>query len=131
MRLLLVYCVATMYVDTATIKRGNKSYKRYLLRSSYREDGKVKHKTLLNLSSCSDDEIAALKLALKHKGKLTSLASLDDIETVLGKRIGAVWTLNTIAERVGIVKALGKDSPAKLALLQVIVRCADHGSRLS
>jgi len=125
------YCVASMYIDTTTSKRGSKVYVRHLLRTSYREDGKVKHKTLLNLSSCSDDEIAALKLALKHKGNLTSLASLDDIETTLGKRIGAVWTLNTIAQRVGIVKALGNDTPAKLALLQVIARCAEQGSRLS
>ena len=120
-----------MYIDTTTSKRGSKVYVRHLLRSSYREDGKVKHTTIANLSSCSDDEIAALKLALKHKGKLTSLASLDDIETSLGKRIGAVWTLNTIAERLGIMKALGNDSPAKLALFQVIARCADQGSRLS
>jgi hypothetical protein len=127
----MVYCEATMYVDSAIIKRGNKIYKRYLLRTSYREDGKVKHKTLLNLSCCSDDEIAALKLALKHKGNLASLASLDDIETTLGKSIGAVWTLNTIAERVGIAKAFGNDSPARLALFQVIARCADQGSRLS
>ncbi len=120
-----------MYIDTTTSKRGNKVYVRHLLRSSYRENGKVKHTTIANLSSCSDDEIAALKLALKHKGKLTSLASLDDIETSLGKCIGAVWTLNTIAERLGIMKALGNDSPAKLALFQVIARCADQGSRLS
>jgi len=125
------YYVASMYIDTTTSKRGSKVYVRHLLRSSFREDGKVKHTTIANLSSCSDDEITALKLALKHKGNLTSLVSLDDIETTLGKRIGAVWTLNTIAERVGIVKALGKDSPAKLALLQVIARCADQGSRLS
>lgn len=120
-----------MYVDSATIKRGNKTYKRHLLRTSYRENGKVKHKTLLNLSGCSDDEIAALKLALKHKGKLNSLASLDDIETTLGKRIGAVWTLNVIAERLSVVKALGTDHDAKLALLQVIARTIEHGSRLS
>ena len=120
-----------MYIDTTTSIRGNKVYVRHLLRSSYREDGKVKHTTIANLSSCSDDEIAAIKLALKHKGKLTSLASLDDIETSLGKSIGVVWTLNTIAERLGIMKALGKDSPAKLALFQVIARCADQGSRLS
>jgi transposase len=102
-----------------------------LLRTSFRENGKVKHKTIANLSSCSEDEIAALKLALKHKGKLHSLASLDDVNAKLGKRIGAVWTLNIIAERLGITKALGTDEEAKLALLQVITRTIDQGSRLS
>lgn len=128
---IIAYCVVTMYVDSAKIKRGNKTYTRHLLRSSFRENGKVKHKTLLNLSGCSDGEIAALKLALKHKGKLSSLASLDDIETSLGKSIGAVWILNAIAERVGLVKALGANPGSKLALLQVIARCAEQGSRLS
>ena len=120
-----------MHVDSATIKRGNKSYTRHLLRTSYREDGKVKKKTLLNLSGCSDDEIAAIKLALKHKKKLTSLASLDDVKTVLGKRVGAVWALNVAAERIGISKALGSDLDGKIALLQVIARVVDQGSRLS
>jgi hypothetical protein len=131
MKLHITYCVVTMYVDTATIKRGNKTYTRNLLRTSFRENGKVKHKTLLNLSGCSDDEINALKLALKYKKDLTSLASLGDIETVLGKRIGAVWTLNAIAERNGISKVLGNDRDGRLALLQVIARVIDQGSRLS
>ena len=126
-----VYIVASMYIDTTISKRGSKVYVRHLLRTSYRENGKVKHKTIANFSSCSEEEISALKLALKHKGKLNSLASLDDIEITLGKRIGAVWTLNAITERLGIVKALGTDSDAKLALLQVIARTIEQGSRLS
>ena len=120
-----------MYVDTATIKQGNKIYTRNLLRTSYREKGKVKHKTIANLSKCSDEEVAAIKLALKHKGKLASLASLDDIETTLGKSIGAVWVLDVISERLGVSRALGSNLDAKLALLQVIARVIDQGSRLS
>ena len=121
----------SMYIDTTTSKRGSKVYVRHLLRTSYREDGKVKKKTLLNLSGCSDDEIAAIKLALKHKKNLTSLASLDDVKTVLGKRIGAVWALKVVADRIGISKAFGTDRDGKLALLQVMVRVVGQGSRLS
>jgi len=120
-----------MYVDSATIKRGNKTYTRHLLRTSYREGGKVKKKTLLNLSGCSNDEINAIKLALKHKKNLTSLASLDDVKTVLGKRVGAVWALNVVAEKIGLSKALGSDLDGKTALLQIIARVVDQGSRLS
>ena len=47
-----------MYVDICKYKRGNKTYKRVLLREGYREGGKVKHRTLANLSHCSDEEIA-------------------------------------------------------------------------
>ncbi len=120
-----------MYVDTTTTRRGDKVYVRHLLRTSYREDGKVKHATLANLSSCSEEEIAAVKLALKHKKKLVSLASLDDVETTLGKRIGAAWVLKTVAERVGLTRALGSDRQAGLALVQIIARAAEQGSRLS
>lgn len=120
-----------MYIDTTTSKRGTKVYVRHLLRTSYRENGKVKHKTIANLSNCSEAEITAFKLALKHKGNLNAVASLSDIETTLGKSIGAVWAMNTLAERLGIVKALGTDSDAKLALLQVIARIIEQGSRLS
>lgn len=120
-----------MYVDTTTSKRGDKVYVRNLLRTSYRENGKVKHKTLFNLSGCSDEEIAAIKLALKHKKNLASLASLDDVKTVLGKRIGAVWALNVVAEKLGISKALGSDLDGRTALLQIIARIVDQGSRLS
>ncbi len=120
-----------MYVDTTTSRRGDKVYVRHLLRMSYRENGKVKHKTLLNLSICSKEEVAAIKLALKHKGKLASLASLSDIDTTLGKSLGAVWALKVISERIGVSKALGPSPDAKLAMLQIFARIIDQGSRLS
>jgi hypothetical protein len=37
-----------------------------LLRESYREDGKVKKRTLANLSNLSDDVIDNMKLALRR-----------------------------------------------------------------
>ena len=63
----MLYAVATMYVDTSYSTQRGKTYCRHLLRESYREKGKVKHRTLANLSRCNEEEIAAIKLALKHK----------------------------------------------------------------
>ncbi|KKM26621.1 hypothetical protein LCGC14_1582930 [marine sediment metagenome] len=121
-----------MYVDTSSIKtKSGKTYKRHLLRTSYREEGKVKHKTIANLSSCTEDEIAALKLALRHKGNLEELTSIESLEVEQGLSVGAVWTLKTIAERLGIVKALGKTRMGVLALWLVCARLIDQGSRLS
>lgn len=120
-----------MFIDSATIKRNDKTYTRHLLRSSFRENGKVKHKTIANLSSCTDDEIKAIKLALKHKKNLFELCSINDVKTVLGKRVGAVWALKVIADRLGITKALGNDLNGKLALVQVFARIINQGSRLS
>jgi len=120
-----------MYIDSSSIKRNQKIYTRHLLRSSFRENGKVKHKTIANLSGCSDDEIKAIKLALKHKNDLTVLGSITDIRTALGKRIGAVWMLYAIADRLGVSRALGAEPDGRLALVQVIARIVDQGSRLS
>ena len=120
-----------MYVDTSHIKRNGKIYTRHLLRTSYRENGKVKHKTVANLSSCSEDEINAIKLALKHKQNLVEPLSIADVQTSLGKRIGAIWVLSVLAQRIGIAKALGEGRDGKLALVQVIARLLDQGSRLS
>ncbi len=119
--------VDTMYVDTAY----SRTYCRHLLRESFRENGRVKHRTVANLSHCSDEEIAAVKLALKHKGNLANLGSIKEIETKQGMRIGAVFSLKTIAERVGLTKALGNHRQGRLALWQVLARLMDQGSRLS
>ena len=59
-----------MYVDICKYKRGNKTYKRVLLREGYREGGRVKHRTLANLSHCSDEEIEAIRIALKGKKQI-------------------------------------------------------------
>jgi hypothetical protein len=120
-----------MFVDSANIKANGKTYVRHLLRSSYREDGKVKHKTIANLSACSPEEIQAIKLALKHKNDLSPLVNINDIKTVLEQRIGAAWALNILAQRLGISKALGAGEQSQLVLLQVFARVIEHGSRLS
>jgi len=120
-----------MYLDIATIKQNGKIYKRYLLRNSYRENGKVKHDTIANLSGCTEREINAIQFALKNKNNLDKLAVLDNVNAVLGKRIGGVFALHELAERSGLSKALGNDKQGRLALLQVLARVIDQGSRLS
>ena len=66
-----------MYVDTSTVRRGDKVYTRHLLRESYRDDGKVKHRTIANLSQCSAAEVQAIRLALTHKHALTDLGTVE------------------------------------------------------
>jgi len=122
-----------MYVDTSTVHTSTgKSYTRHLLRESYREAGKVKHRTVANLSSCTPEEIEAVRLALGHKQDLTALVSLkDDLQLEQGLSVGAVWTVFAVARRLGIVDALGSTRAGKLALWQVLARVIDQGSRLS
>jgi hypothetical protein len=103
-----------------------------LLRESYREAGKVKNRTIANLSHCKAEEIAAIRLALKHKGDLGRLEALSGgVELTEGLRIGAVWTVLAVARRLGIDKALGAERAGRLGLWQVLARVIDQGSRLS
>ena len=64
-----------MYVDVSHIRQGDKTYTRYLLRESFRDNGKVKHRTIANLSGCSAAEIEAIRLALRHKDNLSALTT--------------------------------------------------------
>ena len=122
-----------MYLDRSRTTVNGKTYRRVLLRQSYRQDGKVKHRTIANLSACSDEEIKAVELAFKHKKDLASLqpSSPGPLHLRQGLCFGAVWVLHELAQRTGIIAALGSDRQGSLALWQVIARAIDQGSRLS
>ena len=121
-----------MYVDSCNTSSDGKTYTRHLLRISYREGGKVKHDTIANITDCSEEEIAAIKLALRYKKDLTCLGTVkEDLSTHQGSSVGAVWLLHSMSKRLGIVKALGNSREGKLALWQVLARVIDQGSRLS
>jgi len=128
----VAYNVYTMRLDTIPKTVNGKTYTSHLLRQAYRDHGRVRHHTVANLSSCSDEEIEAIRLALKHKGDLTQVASLkQDLVVKQGLSVGAVFTLHSVAKRLGIDRALGHSQHAKQALWQVLARIIDQGSRLS
>ena len=121
-----------MYLDVSTLRQNGKSYTRYLLRESYRENGKVKHRTIANLGRCSPQEIEAIRLALRHKEDLRQLTS--EKESILchqGPSVGAIYVVYEMARRLGILRALSPTREGKLALWQIIARVIDQGSRLS
>ena len=121
-----------MYVSHAKWPSSNgKVYESIYLRESFRQDGAVKHREIANLTHCDPAEIAAIELALKHKGDLSSLSSLGHVQLRQGSAVGAVWVAAEVARRIGLTRALGSDFPAQLALWQIIARLIDQGSRLS
>src|ERR1019366_314061 len=80
-----------MYVARALWPSSNgKTYQSIYLRESFRQDGKVKKRDIANLPRCDPAEIAAIGLALKHKGDLRGLAWLGGVELQEGASIGAV-----------------------------------------
>ncbi|MEI7539074.1 MAG: IS1634 family transposase, partial [Comamonadaceae bacterium] len=122
-----------MYLDRSQTTANGKTYRRVLLRQSFRENGKVKHRTIANLSACSQAELQAIELAFKHKHDLDSLRpdAPGPLHLRQGLSFGAIWALHQLAQRTGLAKALGSDRQGKLALWQVLARAIEPGSRLS
>jgi transposase len=121
-----------MHVDDQTYTVNDKTYRRALLRNSYRRNGKVCHDTVANLSKCSNEEIEAIKLALANKKNLAALKVPDKtVKTRQGLTIGTVWLLYQLAKRLGIVNALGRSGKAKLVLWMIISAVIGSVSRLS
>jgi hypothetical protein len=108
-----------------------KVYESIYLRESYREGKHVRKRNIANLTHCDPKEVAAIELALKFKGDLAALGSLEKIHLQQGPSVGAVWTIYEVAQRLGLLKALGPGFAAQLALWQVLARVLEQGSRLS
>lgn len=123
-----------MHIDRPKNTVKGKVYTRTLLRDSYRAaDGKVKHHTLANLSHCTPEEIRAIELALRHKHQLEGLEqSLENpLHLRQGASFGTIYLLHQVAERIGVVAALGTGRQGQLALWQVLARALNQGSRLA
>jgi transposase len=116
---------------TSWKSKNGKVYESVWLRQSYREGKKTGKRAIANLKGCTPEEIAAIELALKHKGDLSALTSVENVKLKEGLSVGAVWTVYEVARRLGIEKALGDDRAGQLALWQVLARVMDQGSRLS
>ena len=98
-----------------------------LLREGYRENGKVKTRTLANLTHYKPERIEALKRALR--GHFDGMNSAQD--AVSDRSFGALYVLAQLAERVGLHRVLGKGRRGQLALFLILARLLHPGSRLS
>ncbi len=102
-----------------------------LLRESYREDGKVKNRTLANLSSWPRAKIEALRAVLK--GATTALALEEAFEIVRSKPHGHVAaTLGTLrALRLDSVIAPRQCRERDLCVAMVVARILNPRSKLA
>ena len=115
-----------MYVTVTRKKYKDTYYKQILLRESYREDGKVKSRTLLNLTNKPKEQIIAITQALKNKNNDT--VCIKDQEQ--GRTIGLSLIVYFIMNLLQITKALGKSFEAKIAMLLIVARITIQSSRL-
>jgi hypothetical protein len=101
----MIYAIVAvdMYItDVPTLTReGKLSHLCTLLRESYRQNGKVKNRTLANLTHCNPKEVDAMRLTLKYKDDLTVLRSVEDIELEQGMSVGAAWAVYAELNQAG------------------------------
>jgi hypothetical protein len=122
------YHIPTMYVERTTSRTTTKLHECYMLRESYRENGKVVKRTIANISHLSPQEISALKAALKCKEPAVPLSQM---EMKTGKIVGSATAVYEVAKKLNIVEALGSSRNAALCLWLIFARLVEQGSRLS
>ena len=121
-----------MYI-TITRKKYKETYhEQILLRESYREEGKVKNRTLLNLTHKPKEQVSALIAALKS---LKAKAKESDIYVSLkeqkqGFTIGLSFVVIYLMKLLHIIPSLGKSFEAKVALVLIAARITQQGSRI-
>jgi hypothetical protein len=121
---------ATGAVHVAKIERrhGERVYTSWLLRQTYREGGKVRHRTLGNISHLPPAAIDAVRRSLSGE----ACVPVSEIR-ILGSRshghVAAVWTA---ARALGFPEILGPPSRMRdLAFALLIARVVRPGSKLA
>jgi transposase len=102
----------------------------YLLRESYREGGRVRKRTLANLSALSDEQIESLRAALSGK----TVRPVDEIFDVVASRShGHVQAVRLAMQRLGFETLIcSRPSPERdLVCAMVAARVIEPNSKLA
>jgi hypothetical protein len=115
-----------MYIAITRKKYKDRYHKQILLRESYRENGKVKTRTIANLTKKPKKQVQAIMAALKNNDDITVTASNQE----QGKTVGFSFVVIFIMNMLGILKAIGKTYEAKIALVLIAARVILQSSRI-
>jgi hypothetical protein len=104
----------------------------YLLRETYRDDGKVKNRTLANLSKLPVERIETLRAALRGD----PLAPIGESGFEIRRSLphGHVLAALTTARRIGLEDLLPRRAPQRrrdLALALIVARLLDPAAKLA
>ena len=119
-----------VHVDTICRTHRGKVYKQHLLRSSYREDGKVKHHNYGNLSHLPEDVIDLIRRALRGERFFSVTDVFETRRTLPHGHVAAV--LGT-ARHLGLDRLL-ETSPSRrrnLVLSMIVSRILEPASKLA
>src|SRR6266536_3262841 len=123
-------------MHVATVKSGyvgksgqERVYLTHLLRRTFREDGKVKHETLANLSALPDEQVELVRRSLKGEAFVPADAAARVLRSLPHGHVAAVLAQ---ARALGLPALLGPAGPARdLALALIVSRVVRPRTKLS
>ncbi|MGH3282195.1 MAG: IS1634 family transposase, partial [Trebonia sp.] len=120
--------IKSSHTDKAGQRR---EYESRLLRRTYREDGRVRHETLANLSKLPDHVIDAVEAALKGAA-LVPAAGAPTVTVARSAPHGHVAAVWAMARKLGLPALIGPAGRHRdIALALIVSRVAHPGSKLS
>ncbi len=116
-----------------TDKQGrHREYESRLLRRTYREDGKVRHETLANLTKLPDHVVDAVEAALRGDALAAAQGAPGTVTIARSLPHGHVAAACAMAAKLGLPGLLGPACPQRdLAFALIISRVVRPGSKLS
>jgi hypothetical protein len=120
----------SVHVAVVTRKVNGKTYTSTLLRHTYRQDGKVKHLTLGNLSDLPNDLIDIIRRRLAGEALPTVD---DDIEIVRNLPHGHVAAVLGTLRKIGLDRVISSKPcrDSQLILAMIVMRIIAPGSKLA
>jgi transposase len=129
--LILYYIeVARMYLERIRKHHGKKQYVTTLIRESYRDGGKVKHRTIANLSKLPSHITQNIETLLNNQE--TNFQKLDVLKICNSREYGASSTFMNLARELSLDKIIysRKVDWQQDALAMIIGRLIYQGSKL-
>lgn len=118
-----------MYVEEIKKKQGKKTYRTFLIRESYKDKGKVKHRTIANISHLPNFQIVQIKTMLSGRG---AFINYDDLETASSREYGASAAFLELGRSLGLDKLIysRREQWREDLLAMIIGRIVYQGSKL-
>jgi len=118
-----------MYVEEIKKKQGKKTYRTFLIRESYKKKGKVRHRTIANISHLPPSQIVQIKTMLSGKG---AFLDYDDLETASSREYGASAAFLELGRKLGLDKLIysRREQWREDLMAMIIGRIIYQGSKL-
>jgi len=123
-----------MHVATVTSRQVDKTgrqreYQSHLVRRTFREDGKVKHQTLANITALPPAAIEAIRAILRGEQLVPAGQALQITRSLPHGHVGLVWAQATALGLPALLGPAGRDRDLALAL--IIARVLRPASKLA